>query len=132
VQGNHLSWKKKLKDSGGKLSSLAPESKAPRTRSERKVSKEHKEFIEDYRHPHPGVSKETLYPELKDYCQENNLPIISESTIGRIIKGLKEQGQLPQHLKLSFYAKTGRLKRVSKETKEKGLSAKESRRFASD
>jgi len=123
-RGTLYSWKKRLKDSGGRLSSLAPQSKAPKTRSKRKVKKEHKEFIKEYRNLHPGVSKETIYPELKAYCQEKNIRMVSESTIGRVIKELKEQGKLPQHIKLSFYAKTGRLK-PRQQRKQKKLRRKD-------
>ena len=102
-------WKRTIKKAGGRLSSLKSFSKAPKTRSKRIACPEHADFIEHYRQIHPGVSKETIYPELMVYCLENNLPIISESTIGRIIGELKSKGKLPQHLKLSYYARTGKL-----------------------
>ncbi|MDO8668950.1 MAG: DDE-type integrase/transposase/recombinase [Candidatus Buchananbacteria bacterium] len=102
-------WKKIIKKGGGRLSSLKSHSQAPRSRSKRITLFEHVDFIENYRHEHPGVSKETICPELKEYCLKNNLPVISESTIGRIIGELKNKGRLPQHLKLSYYARTGNL-----------------------
>ena len=103
-------WKHKISSSGGYLSSLKPESKAPNTpREKRKVNEFHRDFILEYRINHPGVSKETIYYELTEYCVLQGLPVISESTIGRIIKELKDKGKLPQHYKLSFYARTGRL-----------------------
>jgi len=104
-------WKKKINSSGGYLSALKPLSKAPKTpREKRKVNELHQDFILKYRINHPGVSKETIYPELTEYCLAHHLPVISESTIGRIIKELKNKGKLPQHYKLSFYARTGKLK----------------------
>ena len=104
-------WKKKINSSGGHLSALKLESKAPKTpREKRKVNEFHQDFILEYRIKHPGVSKETIYPELREYCILNNLPLISESTIGRIIKELKNKEKLPQHFKLSYYARTGNLK----------------------
>ena len=103
-------WKQNIKNLGGKLSALAPESTRPKYLRESKVDYRIKEYVKDYRNEHPGVSKETIYPELMEYCLENNLLIISESTIGRVIKELKEKGKLPQHLKLSYYARTGKLK----------------------
>ena len=102
-------WKKMIKKAGGKLSGLKSHSKAPKLRSKRIVRCEHIDYVENYRNEHPGVSKETIYPELLEYCLVNNLSIISESTIGRIIKELKRQEKLPQHLKLSYYARTGKL-----------------------
>lgn len=114
-------WKQKINSSHGYLSSLKPESKAPKTlREKRKVNELHRDFVFNYREVHPGVSKETIYPELKEYCLMNNLPVISESTIGRIIKELKDRKKLPQHYKLSFYARTGKLV-VRKQKKIKKL-----------
>jgi transposase InsO family protein len=117
-------WKKMIKKAGGRLSSLKSHSKAPKSRSKRVAQFEHVDFIERYRNDHPGVSKETIYPELMEYCLKNNLPIISESTIGRIIKELKNKGKLPQHLKLSYYARTGKLV-IQKQKKIKKLRRKD-------
>jgi len=117
-------WKKTIEQAGGRLSSLRSLSKAPKTRSPRVVQFEHKEFIKEYRHLHPGVSKETIYPELMEYCHSNGLPMVSESTIGRMIKELKDKGKLPKHYKLSFYARTGRLI-VRRPKKTKKLRRKE-------
>lgn len=103
-------WKEKLKKRGGRLSALRQASKAPKTRSKRVIQIKHLEFIENYRSKYPGVSKETIYPELLEYCLKNSLPIISESTIGRIIKELKEKGVIPAHIKLSYYARTDKFK----------------------
>ena len=102
-------WKKNIRKLGGKLSALAPESTKPKLFRESKVDYRIKDYVENYRNEHPGVSKETIYPELMEYCLANNLPLISESTIGRVIKELKEKGKLPQHLKLSYYARTGKM-----------------------
>ena len=102
-------WKQKIKNLGGKLSALAPETTRPKSFRESKVDHQIKDYVEKYRNKHPGVSKETIYPELKEYCLQNNLPIISESTIGRIIGELKSKGKLPQHQRLSYYARTGKL-----------------------
>lgn len=117
-------WKQKIKKAGGKLSALAPETTRPKCLRASKVDYRTKAFIEDYRNKHPGVSKETIYPELMAYCLENNLPIISESTIGRIIKDLKEKGKLPQHQRLSYYARTGKLV-VRKQQRIKKLRRKD-------
>lgn len=99
-------WKQKLKQNEGRLSSLKCGSKAPKSeRVKRKVCSEIINFILDYRQKHPGVSKETIKPQLDIYCLANNLPIISESTIGRTIHYLKEKGLIPKrNNRLSFYA----------------------------
>jgi len=84
-------WKKRLREGGGRLSSLAPLSRAPKRKRKSKISPAVREFIKQYRIHHPGVGKETVKPELDKYCKERGLPIISESTIGRIIKELKDK-----------------------------------------
>ena len=103
-------WKKRLRDGGGRLAALAPLSKAPKNPPPKRTPREVIEFIKEYRTIHPGVGKETIKPELDEYCQREGMRPVSESTIGRIIKELKEKGQIPDaKKKLSFYAKTGKL-----------------------
>lgn len=50
-------WKGKLKTSGGKLSSLKPLSKAPKTRKRRIVLQEHIDFILAYRKSIPELTR---------------------------------------------------------------------------
>lgn len=113
-------WKKKLRESGGKLSALTPSSKAPKKpRKKRKVNQIIEEFIKQYREKHPGVDKETIKPVLDAYCQTVGVFSVSESTIGRIIKELKEKGLIPKTNKLRFFAKTGHLiERTAKKRKK--------------
>lgn len=116
------SWKKKLNDSGGKLSSLAPLSKIPKTRSKRNVLDEHYQFIEQYRKEHPGVSKFTISPALNAYCKDIGINTISESTIGRTIKELKDKGRIPNfRLKTTINGKTGKLKYKEEKPRVKKL-----------
>jgi putative transposase len=104
-------WKQKLKQSGGKLSSLKQLSKVPKTRSRRVVQPLHISFVEQYRSQHPGVSKVTVKPALDAYCRDLNLPIISESAIGRVIKELKDKGRIPNYrLTTTINGKTGELR----------------------
>ena len=115
-------WKKKLADSGGRLSSLAPLSKAPKTRSKRKALSEHYQFIEQYRSVHPGVSKFIIEPALDAYCEDIGINTVSESTIGRIIKELKAKGRIPNfRLKTTINGKTGKLKYQGEKPKQKKL-----------
>jgi transposase InsO family protein len=111
-------WKKRLREGGGRLSSLAPLSRAPKRKRKSKISPAVREFIKQYRIHHPGVGKETVKPELDKYCKERGLPIISESTIGRIIKELKDSGEIPvSKTMLSFHARTGKF--VIRKTRRK-------------
>jgi hypothetical protein len=93
----------------GRLSSLAPLSRAPKRKRKSKISSAIREFIKQYRIHHPGVGKETVKPELDEYCKRKGLRTISESTIGRVIKELKERGEIPlSKTMLSFHARTGK------------------------
>lgn len=103
-------WKSNLKQSGGKLSSLAPGSKVPKTRSKRVWQKEIVDFIVLYRTKHPGTDKLTVKPVLDAFCRSINIETVSMSTVGRIIKDLKERGRIPAYQpKTSFNGKTGKL-----------------------
>lgn len=123
-------WLQKLKKSRGDLLSLAPKSKAPIRKRKREVTEKIKEFIIKYREKHPKVGQVTIKPFLDKYCCENNLKPISETTIGRIIRDLKEEGLLTEQQKrLRIDGRTGRLherkKKYKKKLRRKGAIAKE-------
>jgi len=79
-------WKKKLKDSGGSLHSLINGSRKPQKVRRMYVEKAIYEFIYDLRRKYPTLSKDKIKPLLDDFCHESNLPCLSASTIGKIIK----------------------------------------------
>jgi hypothetical protein len=57
------------------------------------------------------VGKETIKPELDSYYKRKRIASVSESTIGRIIKDLKERNLIPDlRSKLSFYGKSGKFR----------------------
>ena len=113
-------WKKRLKDSGGKLSRLAAGNRAPKKRRKRKHNPLIESFLLDYRKSHPGVGKEAIKPALDHFCHEKGLNTISESTIGRLIKDLKGKGKIACHgVKVGMHGGSGKLifrerKRVKK------------------
>ena len=113
-------WKKRLKESEGKLSGLSPGDRAPKKRRKRKVNPLIEEFIINYRVKYHGVGKEAIKPALDKYCKENDIDTISESTIGRIIKDFKESGRLmDNNIKVTIHGGSGNLivrkkKRVKK------------------
>jgi putative transposase len=112
-------WKNKVKSSGGYLSALRPESKAPKTRSKRKTNDDIINFVLEYRKSHPGVDKVTVKSALDAFCLCLDINTVSESTIGRIIEDLKEQGLLPDYyIRTTINGKTGQL-RVRKLSKNK-------------
>jgi len=79
-------WKKTLSDSGGKLSSLVPQSKAPRRKRQMITDLRIVAFIKQIRDEHPCLGKEKIKPLLEEYCFKERINTISESTIGKVIK----------------------------------------------
>ena len=76
-------FKKSYKEQG--LQGLFPKSKAPKTKRSRNWSKATMKQIRSYRDIWSNLGKEQIYILLKPWCEQNNLPCPSVSTIGRII-----------------------------------------------
>ena len=91
-------WRKRLKRSQGKLSSLVPYSTAPKRVRSIQVNQNTLSFIRSLREDHPRLGKRKIKPILDAFCQKENLPFCSEAKIGRIIKVYK-----------LFYQKSGRM-----------------------
>jgi transposase InsO family protein len=102
-------WKQKLKNSGGKLSALAPGDKTPIHKRKRTVHPFILDFILKYRTDHPGADKTTITPVLASACCRGGIKLVSESTVGRIIHDLKEKGRLPTSTKITINGRTGKL-----------------------
>jgi putative transposase len=101
-------WKRRLREAGGRLTALAVGSRAPQRRPRQRTSPEVVDFIREYRTLHPGVGKETILPALEEYCRRRGIGSVSLSTIGRIIKELKERREIPDaRRKLSLDARSG-------------------------
>ena len=79
-------WRKKLKEGGGRLEVLIPESTRPRKVRTPNIQEEIVYFIRKMREEHPGLGKEKIKPLLDKYCREKKIKGVSESTIGNIIK----------------------------------------------
>lgn len=79
-------WKKTLKDNQGKLNSLVPESTKPhnlrKSEIDLRIIKEIKRLREESYSP----GKKKLKPLLDNFCRENYLTPIAESTIGKVLK----------------------------------------------
>ena len=61
---------------------MAPQSKAPKKKREKKWNKVIEEFIIRYREEHPKAGKNTIKYELDKYCRENKINIIIAITLG--------------------------------------------------
>jgi putative transposase len=103
------SWDKTLRENNGRIESLNEQSKAPKHPRKSKINPVIKEFIKNYRKEHPRTGKVKIKPELDTFCQKMGIKTISEPTIGRIIKDLKEKGEIPKKFKVSLYGRTGRV-----------------------
>jgi putative transposase len=101
-------WKCKLKVSG--TSGLALGNRAPHRRRRRNVAPLVESFIISYRTSHPGVDKNSIFPVLKTACEKAGIKPPSISTIGRIIRDLKDRGRIPRKTKVAYNASTGRLR----------------------
>src|SRR3990172_2029668 len=80
-------WKKRLNDSGGKLTSLIPYSTRPHTVRHPQTRSDITNFIKKEREIRRyRVGKEKLKVKLDKFCREKGIPTVSTSTIGNIIK----------------------------------------------
>ena len=79
-------WKKKLKTSYGKLESLIPESTKPHSTRTMLTPAKIITFIRQLREQYSHLGKEKIKPLLDEYCLQEGLTTISESTIGKVIK----------------------------------------------
>jgi hypothetical protein len=79
-------WKKTFKDSKEVLESLIPDSRSPKRKRVMMTHFKIIEFIKDIREKHSHLGKEKIKPLLDEYCIDNHLDSISESTIGKVIK----------------------------------------------
>ena len=102
-------WQHKINNNNGKLEALNNKSKTPKKRNKRVVDYRIEEYIIKMRKKHYRIGKKKLTPLLKVKCIAWGIHAPKESTVGRIIKDLKERGLLPQYNDLSLNGKTGRL-----------------------
>jgi transposase InsO family protein len=79
-------WKKKIKNNNGSLLGLINKSRRPYNTRRMYVPEKIFAFIKQFREDYPRLGKDKIKILLDEYCRENNLEIISESKVGRIIK----------------------------------------------
>jgi len=78
-------WKKKLKESGGKLISLNDKKRTPKTTRKRLWPFEIRQEIKQLRTAHPNLGPEKTYPLLLKFCKKENLKCPKPRTVARII-----------------------------------------------
>lgn len=102
-------WKQKLRDSNGRLVSLAPKSKAPNVSRRRETNELIARFIVNERTSHPRLGKDKLRELLVPFCSNEGIACPSVSSVDRILADLKAQGELPKYEKLTLNGRTGRI-----------------------
>lgn len=107
-------WQKVLKDSQGKLEALNPKSTAPRRRRSRSIQPIIIDQIIALRTAHPRLGKDKLHALLVQDGYTGSI-----STVGRILKNLKQRGLLINPRALSFYARDGVHREKTKVYKKK-------------
>lgn len=108
-------WAGALVGSQGKLDALNKRSTAPKNRRRRVVPEAVATFIMAERQYDPSLSKDKLAVLLK----QDGVANLSASTVGRMLNDLKRQGRLPKSVRLSFFARIGRLIERSNKRKVK-------------
>jgi len=120
-----------LQKSNNKIEALEPKSKAPKSKRQSKVPKEIVSEIKRLREQYPNLGKAKLYHMLKLWCQTHNLPVLSASTIGRVIAKAKDKMRITP-LRIDRNGKVKAKKRKFKNRKPKNLKAKPMHLWAVD
>ena len=115
-------WKRAYKAGSGDILSLNPKSTAPKRKRESKVQGEIVEEIRRLRVIFPNLGKAKLYHMLKPWCEEMGLPVISESTIGRVISSDKDNMRTIPY-RIDRNGKIKHIKREFKNRKPKNLKS---------
>lgn len=112
-------WRKALSDSRkldkrcgrARLKALDPKSTKPLKCKSANWPPMVVSFIEQTSLSHPELGKQKLYHLLRRYLEDLGQTelLVSESTVGRILKQLREHGRLSSKDKLSYNARTNRL-----------------------
>jgi len=111
-------WKKKYTQSYNDYRSLISKSRKRRTRNTRYVDFRILKFIQEQRFKQT-LGKEKLYHMLIPKCSLWNISTPSISTIGRIIKGMKQNKQIPSYDQVTYYASSSRIKTRTEKNKIK-------------
>lgn len=112
-------WQAKLQQKGGAVQALNKQSTAPKRKRRRVIPPAVEKFIIEQR-KWEKLGKEKLGKMIR----EEGIAGISDSTVGRILGDLKQQGKLPDPIKLSFYARSGKFSERRIRPKRRKLRSK--------
>ena len=79
-------WQKRLRREDGRIEALVPNSTKPRRLRRMQSDQRIIEFIREHRRKYGRIGKEKLKVLLDTYCVDHGIKLVSESTIGKIIK----------------------------------------------
>ena len=91
-------WKKQLRQGHGKPTALNERSKIPKNRRIRAWPLPLLDEIKRQRMEHPNLGKEKLHELLQPFCQKQELPLPSASTVGRLINDMGGLRVFPQKI----------------------------------
>lgn len=113
------SWKQAWEKGGKKIESLNEKSRIPKTKRKRIWGEAVVAEIRRLREERVNLGEEKIYPELKPFCDERNLPCPKPVTIGRLMKDLGGLRRYPE--KVSHFGKIKKANRRKVLIKPKGL-----------
>ena len=116
-----FNWKQKLTQGGGKVESLNPGSRTPKTRRKRLWDERIIAELKRLRAAYPNLGKEKLFPLLKEFCAPLTLACPTPSTIGRLMRDLGGLRRFPQ--KITHFGKVKRVNRQKVLRKPKDFEA---------
>ena len=122
-------WKSKLKENG--ITSLKPKSTKPKKTRRPTTPKLIIDEIKRLREIYPNIGKAKLHILLAPFCKENNLPLPSQSTIGRIIARDKDKMRLIPN-RIDSKGRVKHKKKEIKTRKPKGLKTEPMHLWAVD
>jgi len=106
-----FNWTKTFDKGHGCIEVLNNKTTKPKSYRQSSVDPRLVEYIKQQRYLHKRLGKDKLKPLLDEYCKSTDIKLISNSTIGRTIKYLKDKKQLlgERNVKVSLMGKTGKL-----------------------
>jgi hypothetical protein len=93
--------------------------RASKRKRQRVISQEIKDFIKEYRQEHGNIHQDEIKPHLDKYCKELGIKSTSVASIGRIIRELKDKGELREAVKLKLNGRSGKINEVKTKHKAK-------------
>jgi transposase InsO family protein len=104
---------------------LVEGSRAPLRKRGSKISSEVKEFVLRYRIKYGRIHGNEIKKHLDEYCSEAGIETVSNTSIGRIIRELKEKGMLDSGVRYRLNGRSGKMSVVkANRNKEKNRLSK--------